>query len=139
MIRCFMEMLISQSSFVVIIMCGNVCCPPLRLPLGPFGLDPAAKRDSAVFGIPPVGEVFKARLPREFGPVERAKLIQQARRSGPDLEGVEVGKPAFEFLDSEEITCEAVGDDEGGMGATPAFPHAREDVASGSHDCRKVA
>jgi hypothetical protein len=83
--------------------------------------------------------VFKARLPREFGPVERAKLIQQARRSGPDLEGVEVGKPAFEFLDSEEITCEAVGDDEGGMSAPPAFPHAREDVARSSHDCRKVA
>ena len=56
-----------------------------------------------------MGEVFKARLPCEFRPVELAKLMQEPRGRGPNGEALEIGKPAFKLLDAEKVAREAVG------------------------------
>lgn len=105
------------------------CVQSLGLPCRPLGLLAAAKGDFPAFGVAPVGEVLKAGLSGEFGAVEGAKLPQEPRGRGPNGEALEVGKPRFPLLDAEEVACEAVGQNQGGMSAVATFPHPCEDVA----------
>ena len=109
------------------------CLQSLGVPCRALRLLSAAKRDFPALGVAPMREVFKAGLSGEFGAVEGAKLPQEPRGRGPNGEALEVGKPRFPLLDAEEVACEAVGQNQGGMSAGATFPHPCEDVARRVH------
>ena len=105
-------------------------------PRGPLRLLSAAKREFPALRVMPVRKMFKAALSREFVAVEAAKLPQKAGGSRPDCEALEIGKPAFKFLDAEKLAAKAVGEDQGGMSAAAAFSHACKDKTRRVHGGR---
>ena len=81
-------------------------------------------------------EMVEAALSGDLRAVGAANLPQQPRRRGPYGEALEVGKPALQLVEAEEITSEAMREDQGGMSAAAIFPHAGEDITRRVHGVR---